>query len=256
MICYFSATGNSLWVAIQLSKVLNENLVSIVEALKQEKNEITYHLRQEERIIFVYPVHSWGPAVLVERFITRLKCENYTDQAVYSVSTCGNDCAYTSRIIRKWLAAKGIKLTEGYSISMPNTYILMKGFDVDSENVVQQKLSEAPTVLNRIVAAIEKKQSPKGLYHHTGFSAVKSYILYPIFVNFVIGSNSFYAKDNCLSCGVCERICPTGTIRLIDGKPVWANTCVQCTACIHRCPVGAIEYGSITQKKGRYCHSD
>ncbi|MBR2497846.1 MAG: EFR1 family ferrodoxin, partial [Parabacteroides sp.] len=54
----------------------------------------------------------------------------------------------------------------------------------------------------------------------------------------------------------CERICPTRTISMREGKPVWADTCVQCVACIHRCPVRAIEYGKETIKKGRYHHPE
>lgn len=57
MIFYFSATGNSLWVANKVSHSLNEPLVSIAEALQQEKTE--YTLCPNERVFFIYPVHSW-----------------------------------------------------------------------------------------------------------------------------------------------------------------------------------------------------
>ncbi|MEG2792156.1 MAG: EFR1 family ferrodoxin, partial [Odoribacter sp.] len=112
MICYFSATGNSLWAAHQLSEAFNEPLVNIAEALKQDK--LNYKLRPDEKLFFVYPVHSWGPAVLVEQFIQKMKLEGYTNQKVYSISTCGSDCANTSKIIKRWLAAKGISLTAAY----------------------------------------------------------------------------------------------------------------------------------------------
>lgn len=76
------------------------------------------------------------------------------------------------------------------------------------------------------------------------------------FAHLAIGSNSFRVTDVCISCGLCERICPTGTISMQAGKPVWTDTCVQCVACIHRCPVRAIEYGKGTLKKGRYHHPE
>ena len=82
-------------------------------------------------------------------------------------------------------------------------------------------------------------------------------MVYPLFTHFAIGSNRFYATDTCISCGICAKVCPTGTISLSgDGKPEWADTCVQCVACIHRCPVRAIEYGTISLKKGRYHHPE
>ncbi|MEG1793698.1 MAG: EFR1 family ferrodoxin [Rikenellaceae bacterium] len=254
MICYFSATGNSLWAARQLFEVFNEPLVNIAEALKQEK--LNYTLSSDEKLFFVYPVHSWGPAVLVKQFIQKMKLEGYTNQKVYSISTCGSDCANTSKIIKRWLAAKGITLTAAYSIPMPNTYILMNGFDTDSREEEQQKLSEAPTAIAKVVEAIKHQQCPKELYHYTAFPAVKSTLLYSAFVRFTIGKTSFHATDKCISCGLCEQICPTNTITMIDGKPTWGNTCVQCTACIHRCPVQAIEWGKVTQNKGRYHHPE
>lgn len=254
MICYFSATGNSLWAARQLSEAFNEPLVSIAEALKQGK--LNYTLRPGEKIFFVYPIHSWGPAVLVGQFIKKMKLEGYATQKTYSVSTCGGDCAGASKIIKRWLEAKGIAITAAYSIPMPHTYILMKGFNTDSREKEQQKLNEAPAILAKVVEAVKGQQSPTKLYHHRGLPSVKSGLFYPAFVRFTIGKNSFHATGKCISCGLCGRICPTNTIATVDGKPTWGNTCVQCAACIHRCPVQAIEYGKVTQTKGRYRHPE
>jgi ferredoxin len=63
----------------------------------------------------------------------------------------------------------------------------------------------------------------------------------------------FHADDRCISCGLCERICPVSTIAMRDGRPVWTDShCAHCMACIHNCPKGAIEYGDVTQEKRRY----
>lgn len=255
MIFYFSGTGNSRWVANALSIALGEPVVSIVEELKTGKKEIICPLREDEKLLFVYPVHSWGPAVPVARFIAKLKLAGYDKQPVYSVSTCGDECGYTADLIRKQLDKRGITLTEAYSVIMPNNYILMPGFNVDSKEVEEQKLKEAPAAVAAIADAI-RRNIKVNLYKKGSLPGLKSYGIYPLFTNFAIGKNSFRATDDCISCGLCERICPTATIKLTDGKPVWSDTCVQCVACIHRCPVRAIEYGKITLKKGRYHYPD
>ena len=131
MIFYFTGTGNSLWVAKALSEALGEQLVSIAEELHKEKDGWGYPVRPDEKILFVYPVHSWGPAVSVTRFISRLTLNGYTGQSVYSVSTCGDECGYTDRLIGKALEKRAISLTAAYSVIMPNNYILLPGFDVD-----------------------------------------------------------------------------------------------------------------------------
>ena len=231
-------------------------MVSIAEVLKEEKNEYVYPLGEREKVIFVFPVHSWGPAVLVTRLISRLRLEGYGGQAVYFVCTCCDDCGYTDQIMRKALRKRGIILTNGFSVQMPNNYVLMPGFDVDSKEVETDKWRKASERIREVIGSICREEN-LSLYYAGGVPFLKSYLVYPLFVNFAIGSNRFYATEACVSCGICAKICPTGTITLSeDGKPQWANTCVQCVACIHRCPVRAIEYGKVSLKKGRYHHPE
>lgn len=254
MIFYFSGTGNSLWVARRLSKVFNEPLVSISDSINCGKTE--FILKQNERIFFVYPVHSWGPAILVGRFISTMNLKNYTEQKIYSISTCGNDCGYTYKIIRKWLSAKGLSLTAYFSLIMPNTYVLMPGFGTDPKELAQSKLDNAPATMDRIVAAINSDKTPKDLYNISTIPAIKSNIIYPAFIQKVKRTPPFHTNNNCISCALCEKICPTLNIKMVKGLPTWSNRCVECTACINRCPERAIEYGRITQKKGRYHHPE
>jgi len=67
----------------------------------------------------------------------------------------------------------------------------------------------------------------------------------------------FHVLDSCISCTLCEQVCPTRTITMVQGNPKWTTTtCSHCLACIHRCPVEAIQYGSKTVNRGRYLHPD
>ena len=54
----------------------------------------------------------------------------------------------------------------------------------------------------------------------------------------------FFATADCDGCGECAERCPTGHIKMIDGKPVWPKPCFLCAACGTVCPVGAISYGT------------
>ncbi|MDR2039140.1 MAG: EFR1 family ferrodoxin [Bacteroidales bacterium] len=255
MIFYFSGTGNSLWVAKELSTTFKESLISVADELTGSKSHCKYDLKDDEKLFFVFPVHSWGPAALVLKFIKKLTVGNYTGQQVFLICTCGDNCGYTHKIIRKALRKKSIRLTKAYSVQMPNNYILMSGFNTDPKELEEQKLQDAPDLLRGVVNDI-KEPSGKDSYTVGSSPFLKSYVVYPLFRKFVLGKTRFYAKESCTSCKLCEKICPTKTIVMENGKPVWGNACVQCVACIHHCPVRAIEYGNVSQDKGRYVHPE
>jgi ferredoxin len=53
----------------------------------------------------------------------------------------------------------------------------------------------------------------------------------------------YYADQDCNSCGLCARACPSGTILLSGGKgakPYWKSNCESCNRCINICPKAAI----------------
>lgn len=257
MIFYLSATGNSEWVARKLSEHFHEPLVSIAQELRRTGSELRYDVSGNERIFFVFPVHSWGPAVLVGRFVKRLRLVGYARQDVVSVCTCGDNCGNTDRMMARYLGRRGLSQTACYSVAMPNTYILMKGFGIDEPDVAEAKLRAAPARLDEIVRSIESGDpQAERLYERGTNPGLKSGWVYPLFRRFAIRRCKFLATEKCISCGLCVSVCPTGNIRLVDGSPRWGKDCVQCTACIHHCPVRAVEYGRVSLHQGRYLHPD
>ena len=49
-------------------------------------------------------------------------------------------------------------------------------------------------------------------------------------------------KEECLSCGTCERNCPSGCINA-DEEFINNENCIKCLKCINLCPKNAIQYG-------------
>ncbi len=259
MVFYFSGTGNSLWVANELKRVFGGEIVSVAEELRNvtptvERNGFHHKIENREKIFFVFPVHSWGPAPLMKKYISRLNIDNYLDQDVYAICTCGDNCGNTDRIIRNALKKRNIRLKRCMSIVMPNSYILMKGFGTDDSETEQKKLAGSVDAIKEISENIRtgKDTFP---YIRGNNAWLKSGIIYRLFCRFVVGGKQkFHVEDSCTGCGLCAGICPTGTIKMKEGAPSWGTGCVQCTACINRCPAKAIQYGNITQNQGRYSH--
>ena len=101
MIFYFSGTGNSKWIANQLSKEQKEELVFIPDALKDRAFE--FCLREDEKIGFVFPVYSWAPPAIVLHFIRQLSLKGYKRQYLFFVSSCGDDTGLTQQVLEKAL---------------------------------------------------------------------------------------------------------------------------------------------------------
>lgn len=251
MIFWFSGTGNSHYVAQQLAEQLNDRLIAVSDALLSQNYD--YALQQGESIGFVFPTYSWGPAPVVLDFIRNMKVAGVTSATYcYMVTTCGDDVGLSVPIFDKTLRKQGLTLQGAFSVQMPNNYICMKGFDVDPDQVRQQKLRAAPERIAHVAMRIAEHRCTTDVV--TGrWRWVKSRIIRPWFKRYAMSDKPFHADSAaCIGCGKCVETCPMRNIELHDGLPEWHGRCAMCLACVHHCPVRAIQYGKQTQDKGRY----
>ena len=171
---------------------------------------------------------------------------------LYFVCTCGDDTGKTGKIFTRAIEKKGWTCQAGYSVTMPDTYVCLPGFDIDGEDELKRKAENASARVDFI--AEELKQSPVHDKYNClegAFPNVKTYVLGGLFRAFLMSPKPFHATDACVSCGLCEKRCPVQNIK-VDGKPQWGTDCTMCLACYHACPQHAIHYGKQTLKKGQY----
>jgi ferredoxin len=249
MIFYITGTGNSLQAAKAVADYNNDSLISIADAMRKEDDCLEYMLKENEIVGFVYPVYAWGPPQIVLQFINKIWLKNYKGSYIFSIAVCGDNIGNTMKVLDVALKKKGMQLDSGFSVIMPNNYIV--GFDVDSKELENKKLQEAEKTLDRINGFVKERKS--GIFEVVKgpFPWVLTSVINPLFNKKDINPKKFYANDSCTGCGICERVCNTGNIK-VDEKPKWGEHCIQCLACIHICPTRAIQYGKGTEKKGRY----
>ncbi len=212
MIFYFSGTGNSLQVAKSIGEYNEEKLISIAREMNSMKSEFRYTLKQGETIGFVYPVYAWAPPKMVLKFIEKLSFDNYKDNYVFSVATCGENIGNTMKILGNALRKNNLNLNSGFSIVMPNNYIIMG--DVDSKDIEEKKLFIAEEALEDINLIIKERK--KDVFQVVkGFMPwVLSGIINPLFNKSTNDTKKFYADDRCIGCGICESVCNSNTIKV------------------------------------------
>ncbi|WP_334075937.1 MULTISPECIES: EFR1 family ferrodoxin [Paenibacillus] len=248
MIFYFTGTGNSLYAAKTIASRQEEELISITAAVGSGKDVYEYELRDNEVVGFVHPVHAWGPPPIVLDFIQKLKLRNYRGNYVFSVVTCGGSAGNTMKLTARSLKEHGLPLNSGFSVIMPNNYIMMG--DVDSEAVRQEKLAAANETLRYINEAVARK-AEEFRVNRGRLPWLVTGVIHPMFSKNAMKTEKFHATDQCTGCGICAKVCNCGNI-LVDDRPDWGARCTQCLACIHYCPAQAAQYGKVTEKKGRY----
>ena len=135
---------------------------------------------------------------------------------------------------------------------MPNNYVASNLNGIPDDAKIKELIAAAEPVTDEIAATIRRGGTLKSR-HITLAEHVLCIFTYWFWRTFMQRTKPFYATKNCTGCGLCEKKCPLGIIKMTDSHPVWTGSkCAHCMACIQNCPSGAIEYGSKTQEKKRY----
>lgn len=257
MIFYFSGTGNSLLVALELQKYLGGEVVRLEgERLLNPSSEL-FVVPEGEPVVWVFPIYSWGvPPVLIP-FLRRSRIKITPEHSTphFMVCTCGDDTGYADHQWAKIIGRRGWSPRGSFSVQMPNTYVNMKGFDVDTPDVVQAKVAAMPERVRHIADCIKTGFGEADMTRGS-WAWVKTYIVYPWFAAFCMSSKPFRFTNACVKCGLCAKGCPMKNITMTESGPAWGNRCALCLRCYHVCPHHAVAYGKETELKGQkpiYC---
>lgn len=258
MIIYFTGTGNSRLVAERLHECYHPDDKQRNKLYCLEGDRLLHPGRQlletadGSLVIWVFPVYSWGVPPVVLRFIDKVRFKGAEKARHYMVCTCGDDVGRTDDQWRHHIGRRGWTPRGAFSVTMPNTYVCMKGFDVDSPDIEAGKLVAMPGRVEEIRRALDRGFSDSDLIRGS-WAWWKTNLVYGLFRAFKMSPLPFRADpERCTSCGLCARQCPMLNIKLKDRRPQWGPACAMCLRCYHHCPVKAIAYGKETDGKGQY----
>ena len=244
MILYFSGTGNSRYAAQRMADALGEPLLCLNDRIKAGD---TAPIETGARLILVTPTYAWRIPRIVEDWL--LRTELVGARQAWFVMTCGSEIGSAAKYNRALCQARGIGYMGTAQLVMPENYIAM--FNAPQPEEARQIVARAQPDIDRAIAAVRDGNAfppPRdNLYDRLMSGPVN-----PIFYACIVKAKAFTVSDACTGCGQCARRCPTNSITIRDGRPVWGQGCTHCMACICYCPAEAIEYGKKSLGKPRY----
>ena len=224
MLFYFTGTGNCLYAA----KQIEENPVSIPQVMKGSELDFT-----ADAIGIVSPVYGHEVPNMVREFMHKA---TFHTNYFYMVLTYGNRHGGAAELAEKLCRECGI--TPNYINVLLMVDNWLPNFDMDEQRSMDKKVDEH---LAKIVSDIQARKNWLAPVTDTDRAAHQEFLARKSSMPADAWQHLIRMTDACVGCGICAKVCPTGSIRIVNGKAVHTpGNCQTCFACVHACPKKAI----------------
>lgn len=246
MVLYFSATGNTEFIARELAKRTNDECVNLLERIK--KQDFT-PVHSEKPFVICAPVYVCEIPRFMMKYLKKLSFSGSRD--VYFILTSGGYCGPSGYLLKRIFKAKKMTCHGHAEFKMPRNYVASDSYPMLEKDEVERRILDSYKQLEQVAADILAGYELKAR-HVFLFETLITVPFNPVWCKYKLTAKDFYVEDSCIGCGKCEKLCPLNNIKMEEKKPVWEDHCTHCMACIGNCPVNAIQYGEITKNKEPY----
>ncbi len=228
-VCYFTATGNCLYVA----KQIGGDLFSIPQLMKQETIEIS-----DDTVGIISPVYAGEMPGMVRSFLTRAKIRA---DYVFYIYTYGMSSSVAKPNAVAAAEKAGLKLSYVNTVKMVDNYL--PGFEAQNQidGAGQKNIDGQIAQVCKDIADRKKNVSGVNALARLGMAVVHSVMGKALLKG--DAAQSYIVNDSCIRCGICARVCPANNITVSD-RVTFSDHCEVCYACLHNCPQNAIHLKS------------
>ena len=230
-IYYFTGTGNSMRAARVIAQALGDT-----EIISMKVNPEEYPATDCDVVGFIYPVYHWTMPAPAAAFVEKLAINPKAYVFVVAMPSfiCGIACERLAEILEK----KGVQISYGNLVhSVANYVIVYPPFPFPRIRVPATERK-----LKRIAAEISQQKQRTYPRASAFIRYRREKVMAPYIELQKYADNPFTVSDQCVSCGLCSRVCPCHNIVLENGKPTFQHHCANCMACVVSCPKRAIGY--------------
>lgn len=244
----FSGTGNALTAARWLETAAKaRSMEAAVRPIDRVGRPEPPALQGRALVGFVYATHGFNAPWSMLKFIWRYPMPKDAD--AFLLNTRGGHLLWGRHtpghtgvallLPRILLALKGCAVVGQLPIDPPGNWHLL--YPAHGPEKTQALMDRCRPVVERFFDRLcggEKVLRP--LWElPIALAWAPLVAVYMVFARFLL-AKGFMATSDCSRCGLCVRKCPTGSLRMRDGRPFWAYTCESCMRCVSLCPKGAV----------------
>ena len=239
IIYVFSATGNSLTTAREITKLMGDCQLYSISALIND-SEITV---DADIVGFVFPVYFQDIPYPVRTVLKKMNFVNPRTYIFTFLTSRGYPGDLVFRRLHRLLKEKNQSLSLGLSIPMPGN----SRMNTPEEDQKYLK-AQYESIKDKIQLVVERVEQD--------YSSDDEFIITP-----AIKANNFRgicSDEKCIGCRICVKVCPMNNIHIKDGRAIIGDSCSSCLACFHWCPVEAIYMTKHTEngRRIKYHHPD
>ena len=223
LVFYFTATGNSLFVARQLS----DSPISIPQVLK--KQELVY---EADEIGIVCPDYAGAIPKIVQEFVAKATLKA---PYIFTIITYGNSPVNVAEWWDEYCKGKSVVNNYVQPILMVDNYLPV--FDMNEQMKIDKHVDES---LARILEDIGERKNQiaaaeMGMFNKDILKRMQDQ-------HFSMTAERLLElkKDRCIECMTCQKVCSHKNFSLSDGSLQFAGDCEYCLACVHNCPQKAL----------------
>lgn len=246
MVLYFSATGNTEFIAKEIAKRIDDECVNLLERIK---NQDLSQIHSEKPFVICAPVYVCEIPRFMAKYLKKLPLSGSKD--VYFILTSGGYCGPSGKLLKKIFKSKKMICHGHAEFKMPRNYVASEAYPMLKKDEAEERILNSYERIEQVAKDILAKNKLTAR-HVFLFETIITVPFNPIWCKYKLTAKDFYVEESCVGCGKCEKLCPLNNIKIIDKKPVWSDQCTHCMACIGNCPVNAIQYGDITKEKETY----
>ena len=223
LVFYFTATGNSLFIA----KSLSEEPLSIPQELK--KDNLSY---EADEIGFVFPDYAASAPMIVREFLQKAK---FNAPYMFSIITFGNASVNVSEWWNKFSKEHGVAFNYIKPILMVDNYLPV--FDMNEQIKMDKHTDESLASIIEDLTAHKSYIEPSnmGFFNEDMLKNMQD-------MHFSMTSDRLLElkTDCCIQCLTCASVCPHKNFSIADKGVSFKGKCEYCLACVHNCPQKAL----------------